>query len=175
MTTLTLPNEILNKIFSYIEGNNNQIIKKELMGLVSFWNNYAISSHNITFKLDLIKSNLIKYKNNNKAILYTKYFKYSILHLRRKHLFKQIKSLRIIINEYNYNDYYYNYTKILNKVRANYIYNCHYPYDLTRRRFAQYHNAHFKYTILYKNHKKVCNDIKRYNTKKYIIRTRNFN
>ena len=89
MTTLTLPNEILNKIFSYIEGKHNQIIKKELMGLVSFWNNYAISSHNITFKLDLIKSNLIKYKNNNKAILYTKYFKYSILHLRRKHLFKQ--------------------------------------------------------------------------------------
>jgi len=166
MTTLTLPNEILNKIFSYIEGKHNQIIKKELMGLVSFWNNYDILSHNITFKLNLIKSNLIKYKKmSNKAILYTKYFKYSILQLRRKNLFKQIKSLRIIINEYNYNDYYYNYTKIFNIVRENYIYNCHYPYDLTRRRFGQYHNAHFKYTILHQNRKKVCNDIKRYNIK----------
>ena len=26
----TLPNEIINKIFSYIEGNNNQIIKNKL-------------------------------------------------------------------------------------------------------------------------------------------------
>jgi len=50
MTTQTLPNEIINKIFSYIEGKHNQIIKKELIGLVSFWNNYAIKSHNITFK-----------------------------------------------------------------------------------------------------------------------------
>ena len=166
MTTLTLPNEIINKIFSYIEGKHNRIIKKELMGLVSFWNNYAISSHNITFKLDLIKSNLIKYKKlSNKVIEYTKYFKYSILHLRRKNLFKHIKSLRNLINEFNYNDYYYNYTKILNEVRANYIYNCHYPYDLTRRQFRQYHNTHFKYTILHQNHKKVCNDIKRYNIK----------
>ena len=166
MTTLTLPNEILNKIFSYIEGKHNQIIKKELMGLVSFWNNYDILSHNITFKLDLIKKNLIKYKKlSNKEIRYGKYFKYSILHLRRKYLFKQINSLRNLINEYNYNDYYYNYTKILNEVRANYIYNCHYPYDLTRRQFRQYHNAHFKYTILHQNHKKVCNNIKRYNIK----------
>ena len=170
MTTLTLPNEILNKIFSYIEGKHNQIIKKELMGLVSFWNNYAISSHNIAFKLDLIKSNLIKYKNlSNKAIRYNKYFKYSMLHLRRKNLFKQIKSLRNLINEYNYNDYYYNYTKIFNEVRSNYIYNCYYPYDLTRRQFRQYYNAHFKYTILYNNYKKVCNDIKRYNAKKILL------
>ena len=175
MTTLTLPNEIINKIFSYIEGKHNRIIKKELMGLVSFWNNYAISSHNITFKLDLIKSNLIKYKNNNKAIRYSKYFKYSILHLKRKNLFKQIKSLRNLINKYNYNDYYYNYTKIFNIVREKYIYNIRYTYDLTRRKFRQYYNAHFKYTILYNNYKKVCNDIKRYNTKKHIIKTRHCN
>ena len=170
MTTLTLPNEILNKIFSYIEGKHNQIIKKELMGLVSFWNNYDILSHNITFKLDLIKKNLIKYKKlSNKEIRYGKYFKYSILHLRRKYLFKQINSLRNLINEYNYNDYYYNYTKIFNEVRSNYIYNCYYPYDLTRRQFRQYYNAHFKYTILYNNYKKVCNDIKRYNAKKILL------
>ena len=170
MTTLTLPNEILNKIFSYIEGKHNQIIKKELMGLVSFWNNYDILSHNITFKLDLIKKNLIKYKKlSNKEIRYGKYFKYSILHLRRKYLFKQINSLRNLINEYNYNDHYYNYTKIFNEVRSNYIYNCYYPYDLTRRQFRQYYNAHFKYTILYNNYKKVCNDIKRYNAKKILL------
>ena len=95
MTTLTLPNEIINKIFSYIEGNNNQIIKKEVIELNCGWGgrNRNISRSNITYVLDLIKRNLIKYKNNNKAIRYSKYFKYSILHLKRKNLFKQIKSL----------------------------------------------------------------------------------
>ena len=180
MTTLTLPNEIINKIFSYIEGNNNQIIKKEVIELIelnSGWGgrNRNISRSNITYVLDLIKRNLIKYKNNNRAIRYGKYFKYSILHLKRKNLFKQIKSLRNLINKYNYNDYYYNYTKIFNIVREKYIYNIRYTYDLTRRKFRQYYNAHFKYTILYNNYKKVCNDIKRYNTKKHIIKTRNFN
>ena len=177
MTTLTLPNEIINKIFSYIEGNNNQIIKKELIDINYCWGfrNRNISRSNITYVLDLIKCNLIKYKNNNKAIRYGKYFKYSILHLKRKYLFKQIKSLRNLINKYNYNDYYYNYSKILQKIREKYIYNCRYTYDLTRRQFRQYYNAHFKYTILYENHKKVCNNIKRYNTKKHIIKIRNCN
>ena len=179
MTTLTLPNEIINKIFSYIEGNNNKIIKKELTYINTIWGKRKriISTSNIKFTLDLIKYNFVKNQmlSNNKVIEYNKYFKYSILHLRRKYLFKQINSLRNLINEYNYNDYYYNYTKIFNEVRSNYIYNCYYPYDLTRRQFRQYYNAHFKYTILYNNYKKVCNDIKRYNTKKHIIKTRNFN
>ena len=67
------------------------------------------------------------------------------------------------------------YSKILQKIREKYIYNCRYTYDLTRRQFRQYYNAHFKYTILYENHKKVCNNIKRYNTKKNIIKIRNCN
>ena len=179
MTALpNLPNEIINKIFSYIEGNNNQIIKKELMGLNSFWGdrNRDISIRNIKYAFDIIKRNLIKYKNlSNKAIRYGKYFKYSILHHKRKLLSHNIKSLRNLINKYNYNDYYYNYTKILTQVRENYIYNCRYTYYLTRRQFRQYYNAHFKYTILYNNYKKVCNDIKRYNTKKHIIKTRHVN
>ena len=169
MTTLTLPNEIINKIFTYIEGNNNQIIKKELIELNSGWGgrNRNFSICNIKYALDLLKSNLIKNKNlSNKTIRYGKYFKYSILHLKRKILFRHIKSLRNLINKYNYNDYYYNYTKIFNIVREKYIYNIRYTYDLTRRKFRQYYNVHFKYTILYNNYKKVCNDIKRYNTKK---------
>jgi hypothetical protein len=78
MTTLTLPNEILNKIFSYIEGKHNQIIKKELIGLVSFWNNYAISSHNITFKLDLIDYlfNILSWKSPLKSQIQNKMFSY---------------------------------------------------------------------------------------------------
>ena len=36
MTNLNLPIEIVNKIFSYIEGNTNQIIKKELGGIKCF-------------------------------------------------------------------------------------------------------------------------------------------
>ena len=167
MTTLTLPNEIINKIFSYIEGKHNEIIKNGLIEINSFWGDRN-STRNIELAFDILKYNLlrdIQLSNNNKSIEYNKYFKYTLLHLRRKNLFKHIKSLRNLINEYNYNDYYYNYTKILNEVRANYIYNCHYPYDLTRRQFRQYHNTHFKYTILHQNHKKVCNDIKRYNIK----------
>jgi hypothetical protein len=165
MTTLTLPNEIINKIFYYIEGNNNQIIKKELIRLNSFGN--ESNRDHIKFTFDLIKSNLIKDKYlYNKAIRYGKYFKYSILHLRRKNLFNYIKSL--IINDYNY-------TKILTQVRNNYIYDYYYTYDLTRIKFRKYYNKRFKYTILHENHKKVCNDIKRYNTKKHIIRKRNCN
>ena len=171
MTTLTLPNEIINKIFSYIEGKHNEIIKNGLIEINSCWGDRN-STRNIELAFDILKYNLlrdIQLSNNNKSIEYNKYFKYTLLHLRRKNLFKHIKSLRNLINEFNYNDYYYNYTKILNEVRANYIYNCHYPYDLTRRRFGQYHNAHFKYTILYNNYKKVCNDIKRYNAKKILL------
>ena len=164
MTTLTLPNEIINKIFSYIEGNNNQIIKKELIRLNSFGNEIR-TTRKVT--LDLIKSNLIKDKYlSNKAIRYGKYFKYSILHLRRKNLFNYIKSL--IINDYNY-------TKILTQVRNNYIYDYYYTYDLTRSKFRKYYNKRFKYTILHENHKKVCNDIKRYKFKKHIIKMRHVN
>ena len=167
MTTLTLPNEILNKIFSYIEGKHNQIIKKEFIIRFNSFKNVRNRDH-IKFTLDLIKSNLIKnkYLSTNKAITYGKYFKYSLLHLRRKNLFNYIKSL--IIHDYNY-------TKLLTQVRNNYIYDYYYTYDLTRRKFRQYYNTHFKYTILYKNYKKVCNDIKRYNTKKHIIKTRHCN
>ena len=166
MTTLNLPNEIINKIFSYIEGNTNQIIKKQLIRLNSFGNDLR-TPRNIKFTFDLIKSNLIKDKNlYNKAIRYGKYFKYSILYLRRKNLFNHIKSL--IINDYNY-------TKILTQVRNNYIYDYYYTYDLTRKQVRKYYNKRFKYTILHENRKKVLNNIKRYNTKKHIIRKRNCN
>ena len=170
MTTLTLPNEIIDKIFSYIEGNNNKIIKKELTYINTIWGKRKriISTSNIKFTLDLIKYNFVKNQmlSNNKVIEYNKYFKYSILHDNRKNVFKQIKWVRYLINEYNYNDYYYNYTIIMQEIRANYIYDYYHKYELTRRQLTHYHNVYFKYTFLYKNREKVCIDIKRYNTRK---------
>ena len=170
MTTLTLPNEIINKIFSYIEGNNNKIIKKELTDINRIWGKRkrVISISNIKFTLDFIKHNFVQNQilSNNKVIEYNKYFKYSILHLKRKNLFKQIKWVRYLINEYNYNDYYYNYTIIMQEIRANYIYDYYYQCELTRRQLRQYQNVHFKYTFLHKNREMVCIDIKRYNTRK---------
>ena len=160
-----LPIEIINKIFSYIEGNNNQIIKKELGGIKCFGKDH------ITFTLDLIKRNFVKNQLlfNNKVIEYNKYFKYSILHNNRKILSHHIKWVRYLINEYNYNDYYYNFTIIMQEIRANYIYDCYAKYELTRRQLAQYHDVYFKYTFLHKNYKKVCIDIRRYNTRKHHV------
>ena len=170
MTTLTLPNEIIDKIFSYIEGNNNKIIKKELTYINTIWGKRKriISTSNIKFTLDLIKYNFVKNQmlSNNKVIEYNKYFKYSILHDNRKNVFKQIKWVRYLINEYNYNDYYYNYTIIMQEIRANYIYDYYHKYELTRRQLTKYNNVYFKHTFLHKNREKVCIDIKRYNTRK---------
>lgn len=162
MTTLTLPNEIINNIFSYIEGNTNQIIKKELGGIKSFGKDH------ITFTLDLIKRNFVKNQmlSNNKVIEYNTYFKYSILHNNRKCVLQHIKWVKYLINEYNYNDYYYNFTIIMQEIRANYIYDYYHKYEVTRRQLTQYHNVYFKYTFLHKNREKVCIDIKRYNTRK---------
>jgi hypothetical protein len=162
MTTLNLPNEIINKIFSYIEGNNNQLIKKEFVEINSF------GKVHITFTLDLIKRNFVKNQMlfNNKVIEYNKYFKYSILHNNRKCVSQHIKWVKYLVNEYNYNDYYYNYTIIMQEIRANYIYNNYRKYELTRKQLTQYQNLHFKYTFLHKNREKVCIDIKRYNTRK---------
>ena len=57
----TLPSEIIDKIFSYIQGNNNQLIKKELIRVNSFWGdrNRDISMRNIKYSFDIIKRNLI--------------------------------------------------------------------------------------------------------------------
>ena len=160
MTTLTLPNEIINKIFSYIEGNTNQIIKKELGGIKSFGKDH------ITFTLDLIKRNFVKNQmlSNNKVIEYNTYFKYSILHNNRKCVSQHIKWVRYLINEYNYN-----FTIIMQEIRANYIYDYYHKYELTRKQLTQYQNLHFKYTFLHKNREKVCIDIKRYNTRKHNV------
>jgi len=182
MTTLTLPNEIINKIFSYIQGNNNQVIKKELINADAFWSNHDnLSTYNIKFAFDKLKYKLIcKMIFNNKAIKYNKYYKYSILHHNREYLFEDIKfGLRALIDDYNYYNKYYNYTKILNQVRKNYIYDYHYHYhyhynynynynyNITNIQFRKKYNLHFKYTILHENRKKVCSQVRRYNTKKY--------
>ena len=172
MTTLTLPNEIINKIFSYIEGNNNQIIKKELINADAFWSNHDNSTYNIKFAFNKLKYKLIcKMIFNNKAIKYNKYYKYSILHHNREYLFEDIKfGLRALIDDYNYYNKYYNYTKILNQVRKNYIYDYNYDYNynvITNRLLKKHYSVHFKYTILHENRKKVCNQIRRYSTKKY--------
>ena len=209
--TLTLPNEIINKIFSYIEGNNNQIIKNGLTN--TNWADRNELFFEINFEFDIIKHNLIRDKllHNHKIIKYEKYFKYTLLHIKRKHLFDYIKyNLRKIIHnqaqtfscsqDYEIWSYSllemidacdacdacdpqhiqhlqltygndastpleitdYNYTKILNEVRKNYIYECGFTYRLTHRQLTQYYQTHFKYTILHENRKKVCNDIKSY-------------
>jgi len=179
MTTLILPNEILNKIFSYIEGKHNQIIKKKLINTDYFWIYKSISIYNKTeihFAFDKLKYNLLSDKqlSNNKMIEYNKYFKYSVLHLNRKYVFDDIKfSLRALIDDFNYYNKYYNYTKILQQVRKNYIddynYKYNFQYFITNKQFQKHYNVYFKYTILHENRKKVFNNIKRYYFKKHYI------
>ena len=154
----TLPNEIINKIFSYIEGKHNQIIKTELINTNTFWSDRDTSIYNIV------------YASNNKVIKYNKYFKYTALHRDRQYLFDDITfRLRYLIDEFNYYNDYINYTKILKQVRTNYIYDYSEKYELTNRQLRKYHNVYFKYTILHENRKKVCNHIRRYNKKHNIF------
>ncbi len=168
----TLPNEIINKIFSYIEGNHNQIIKNGLT--TTFWSNRNVSTSDINFAFYMIRCNLLRDKklSNYKTITYNKYFKYSVLHEKRKYLFDYIKyDLRELIDEFNYDDYYYNYYKICKFLREKYIYDYNYTYNLTNinvtnRILRKDYSTYYKYTILYNNRKVVFNDIKRYNTKK---------
>ena len=163
MTTLTLPNEIINKVFSYIEGNNNQIIKNGLTS--TFWTNREASTFDITTAFYMIKCNLLYDIQlfNNKIIKYEKYFKYSALHRDRKYLFDFIKcSLRGIIQECTYYDVRINY-HVLQDLREKYIYDYNYYFRNLKKKD---YNTYFRYTILHENRKKVCFDIKRYNTKK---------
>ena len=134
--TLTLPNEILNKIFSYIEGKHNQIIKKELIDSNDFWtyNSTLLPYNKIANQIahDVLKYNLLRDKqiSNNKVIEYNKYFKYSVLHLNRQFVFDNIKfGLRALIDDFNYYNKYYNYSKILKQVRKNYIDDYNYKYN----------------------------------------------
>ena len=179
--TLTLPNEILNKIFSYIEGKHNQIIKKELIDSNDFWtyNSTLLPYNKIANQIahDVLKYNLLRDKqiSNNKVIEYNKYFKYSVLHLNRQFVFDNIKfGLRALIDDFNYYNKYYNYTKILKQVRKNYIDDYNYKYNfqynnITNKQFQKHYNVYFKYTILHENRKKVFNNIKRYKFKKHYI------
>ena len=180
MTTITLPNEILNKIFSYIEGKHNQIIKKELIDSNDFWtyNSTLLPYNKIANQIahDVLKYNLLRDKqiSNNKVIEYNKYFKYSVLHLNRQFVFDNIKfGLRALIDDFNYYNKYYNYSKILKQVRKNYIddynYKYNFQYYLSNRESTKQYNTYFKYTILHENRKKVFNNIKRYKFKKHIF------
>ena len=172
MTTLNLPNEIINKIFSYIEGKHNQIIKTELINTNTFWSDRDTSIYNIVYAFNVIKRNLLRNKiaSNNKVIKYNKYFKYTVLHRDRQYLFDDITfRLRYLIDEFNYYNDFINYTKILKQVRTNYIYDYSEKYELTNRQLRKYYNVYFKYTILHENRKKVCNHIRRYNKKHNIF------
>ena len=156
----TLPIEIINKIFSYIEGKHNQIIKNRLN--TTFWTNREVSTFDIKFAFDLIKCNLLRDKqlSNHKEIEYDKYFKYSVLHRQREYLFDYIKNdLRKLIDEF---DYYYRITyHVLQNLRETYIHEYNYENMIKKD-----YNTYFRYTILHENRKVVCNDIKRYSTKK---------
>jgi hypothetical protein len=165
MTTLTLnlPNEIINKIFSYIEGKHNQIIKNELT--TTFWTNREVSTFDMKFAFELIKCNLLRDKQlyNHKEIKYNKYFKYSVLHRHREYLFYYIKdALRKLIDEF---EYYYRITyHVLQCLRETYIHEYNYENMIKKD-----YNTYFRYTILHENRKVVFNDIKRYSTKKHEI------
>jgi hypothetical protein len=110
----------------------------------------------------MIRCNFIQNQNlyNNKVIEYDKYFKYSVLHENRKYVFDYIKDvLRKLIDEF---DYYYRITyHVLQCLRDTYIHEYNYENIIKKD-----YNTYFKYTILHENRQKVCNDIKRYNTKK---------
>jgi hypothetical protein len=169
MTTLILPNEILNKIFSYIEGKHNRIIKKELIKSNDFWIYKSMttvySRTDMKFAIDTLKYNLLRDKtlSNNKIIEYNKYFKYSVLHRHREYLFYYIKDvLRKVIDEF---DYYYRITyHVLQCLRETYIHEYNYENMIKKD-----YNTYFRYTILHENRKVVFNDIKRYSTKKHEI------
>jgi len=171
----TLPSEIIDKIFSYIQGNNNQLIKKELIRVNSFWGdrNRDISIRNIKYAFDIIKRNLIP-----NQISYDKYFKYTLLHKRRFNLLNHIKFwLKNVINKFNYRNN--SYTKILQEVRENYIYNYYHEIEVTNRQLRnrqliKEYSTYFKYTILHENRKNVCNHIKRYHTKTRYIDNKKF-
>jgi len=156
----TLPIEIINKIFSYIEGKHNQIIKNGLN--TTFWTNREVSTFDIKFAFELIKCNLLRDKqlSSYKEIEYNKYFKYSVLHRHREYLFDYIKDvLRKLIDEF---DYYYRITyHVLQNLRETYIHEYNYENMIKKD-----YNTYFRYTILHENRKQVCFDIKRYNTKK---------
>ena len=156
----TLPNEIINKIFSYIEGKHNQIIKNGLT--TTFWTNRDVSTFDMNFAFYMIRCNLLRDKNVyiHMVIEYDKYFKYTVLHRDRKYLFDYIKDvLRKLIDEY---DYYYRITyHVLQNLRETYIYDYNYE-NIIKKNYDTY----FKYTILHENLKNVFNDIKRYNTRK---------
>ena len=100
---------------------------------------------------------------NHKVIEYDTYFKYSVLHRQREYLFDYIKNvLRKLIDEFNY---YYRITyHVLQCLRETYIHEYNYENMIKKD-----YNTYFKYTILHENRKKVCFDIKRYNTKKHDI------
>jgi len=161
----TLPNEIINKIFSYIEGKHNQIIKNGLT--TTFWTNREVSTFDIRFAFDLIKCNLLRDKNLYKVIEYNKYFKYSVLHRQREFLFYYIKhDLRDLIDEFNC--YYHITYHVLQNLRELYIYDYNYENIIKKD-----YNTYFKYTILHENRKQVYNDIKKYSTKKDDICNKN--
>ena len=171
MTTLTLPNEIINKIFSYIEGKHNQIIKNGLT--TTFWTNRDVSTFDMNFAFYMIRCNLLRDKNvyNHTVIEYDKYFKYTVLHRDRECLFYSIThDLRNLMDNFNYDDYYYNYYQIFKYLREKYIYEHNYCHNMIDRNnninLRKHYITHFKYTVLHENRKLVFNDIKRYNTKK---------
>ena len=89
-------------------------------------------------------------------------------------MFDNIKfGLRALIDDFNYYNKYYNYSKILKQVRKNYIddynYKYNFQYYLSNRESTKQYNTYFKYTILHENRKKVFNNIKRYKFKKHIF------
>jgi len=92
--SVQLPFEILNIIFSYLEGKTNQIIKNAVSEFYiksdfkeSFWFFIKIRASFIA-----AKQNISWYDASNDEISIEKYFKYSFLHIDRKKIIKQINT-----------------------------------------------------------------------------------
>ena len=91
---ISLPNEILNHIFLYIESNTNKIIKNAISEFyiksdfkASFWWFYKIKASFIGSKL-----NISWVDASNDEISIDRYFKYSARHYDRIKLIKEIKT-----------------------------------------------------------------------------------
>jgi len=96
--SVTLPYELINKIFSYIQSNTNQIIK---IAITQFYipiyykynsSRYMFSLYNIKIALIAARLNISWDNAFNEIEIREKYFKYSTLHDDRKRLIIRFKS-----------------------------------------------------------------------------------
>jgi len=90
--SVTLPYELINKIFSYIQSNTNQIIKIAITQFYIPKYNYKSFLYDIKIALIAARLNISWDNAFNEIEIREKYFKYSTLHDDRKRLIIRFKS-----------------------------------------------------------------------------------